>query len=62
MKQSNSFPVQLHAVFLATGAILAFALHRVSAGVTAMAVLECSVALAYIAASHAPQPAALDAR
>jgi regulator of protease activity HflC (stomatin/prohibitin superfamily) len=51
MKQNNSFPALIFAVILAIGAVVAYSLHRMSADVTAIVVLACAVATAYIAAS-----------
>jgi regulator of protease activity HflC (stomatin/prohibitin superfamily) len=51
MKPSNSFPALIFALVLAIGAAVAFSLHRVSADVAAIAVLVCSMVLAYVSAS-----------
>ncbi len=51
MKQSNSFPALIFTLVLAVGATVAFELYRLSADITAIAVLACAFVLASIAAS-----------
>jgi regulator of protease activity HflC (stomatin/prohibitin superfamily) len=51
MKQNNSFSALIFAVILAIGAAVAYSLYRMSANVTAIVVLACAFAIAYIAAS-----------
>jgi regulator of protease activity HflC (stomatin/prohibitin superfamily) len=51
MKQNNGFPALIFAVILAVGAAFAYTFHRMSADVTAIVVLACAFAIAYIASS-----------
>ncbi len=51
MKQSNSFPALIFTLVLAVGAAIAFGFYRLSADITAIAVLACAFVLASIAAS-----------
>ena len=51
MKPNNSLSALLFAAILATGAFVAFGLHRISADVAAITVLGVSAALGYIVAS-----------
>lgn len=51
MRQSNSFPALIFVVILGVGAALAFGLHSRSTDLAAIAVLACSLALAYFFAS-----------
>jgi len=52
MKHNKPSPIRNCTLILAVGAVLAYGLHRASANASAIAVLKCSVALAFIALSQ----------
>ena len=61
MKHSDSSPVRLGALILGVGGLLAYGLHRASANASAIAILKCTVTLAFIAISQADHRVELEA-